>query len=127
MDLVAHVIPFVVPLVLIFVIASSWAVYWMLIRRWTEQRRWLALSDWASANGFKLHGERNAVAPEVLRTLTTPPPRTLVSLHDRDTAAVQVETLVNPNPRKKDEPARWNLLVRKLATPWPTTCLRPPN
>jgi hypothetical protein len=123
----AHVIPPAVPLVLIFVIASSCAVYWMLIRRWTEQRKWLALSDWAAENGFKLHGERNAVAPDVLCTLTTPPPRVLISLHDPDTAAVQVETLTSPNPEKRNESARWNLLVRKLQTPWPTTCLRPPN
>ena len=123
----ANVIPPTVPLVLVFVLAASCAVYWMLIRRWTEQRQWLALSDWAAENGFKLHGERSAVAPEILRTLTTPPPRVLVSLHDPDTAAVQVETLTSPNPQKAGESARWNLLVRKLQSPWPTTLLRPPN
>jgi hypothetical protein len=127
MYLPAQVIPPTVPLVLIVILAASCVVYWMLIRRWTEQRQWLALSDWAAENGFKLHGERNAVAPDVLRTLTTPPPRVLVSLHDPDTIAVQVETLNNPNPEKRNEPARWNLLVRKLQTPWPTTCLRPPS
>ena len=123
----AHIIPPTVPLVLIFVIAASTAVLWMLIRRWTQQHQWLALSDWAAENRFKLHGERNAVAPDVLRTLTTPPPRVLVSLHDPDTAAVQVETLTNPNPEKRNESSRWNLLIRKLQTPWPTTCLRPPS
>ncbi|MGE5610876.1 MAG: hypothetical protein ACM359_16620 [Bacillota bacterium] len=115
-------IPIRVLVSLLAILVASIAIFWFLVRRWTTQQHWLALSDWAEANNFKLHGQQRAVAPEVLNRFTPTLPRVLVSLHDPDTAIVQIET-----PTRTSEPraARWNLLIRKLASSWPTTLLRP--
>jgi len=107
------------------IIAASSGIFWLLVRRWTTQRHWLALQDWADENRFKLHGQDRAVGPAFLRALTQPPPKALVSLNDVDTAIVQIE---GSPPRGKGEQAvRWNLLVRKLERAWPTTGFRPAN
>jgi hypothetical protein len=118
-------------LVPVAILLASGTVYYLLVRRWTTQRRWLALADWAEANKFKLHGEQLAVLPEVLKLLTTPPPRALLSLNDADTALLQIETSLTPSsgPAQstpaEPRPSRWNLLVRKLELAWPMTGLRP--
>ena len=110
---------------LIAIIAASSGIFWLLVRRWTTQRHWVALSDWADLNRFKLHGEDRAVGPEILKSFTQPPPKVLISLHDVDTAIVQIEA--QPPRGKGTQTVRWNLLVRKLTRPWPTTGFRPAN
>src|SRR6185503_20698110 len=86
----------------IAILASSSGIFWLLVRRWTTQRHWLALQDWADENRFKLHGQDRAVGPAFLRALTQPPPKALVSLNDVDTAIVQIE---GSPPRGKGEQA----------------------
>lgn len=108
---------------LALIIGASSGIFWLLIRRWTTQRHWLALQDWADENRFKLHGEKGAVGPEVLRSITQPAPKILVSLNDVDTGIVQIEA---EGPRGSGmTQVRWNLLVRKLERAWPTTGFRP--
>jgi len=105
------------------IIGASSGIFWLLVRRWTTQRHWLALQDWADENRFKLHGEEKAVAPQVLKSITQPAPKVLVSLNDVDTGLLQIEA--SP-PRGGGAAAmRWNLLIRKLERPWPTTGFRP--
>jgi hypothetical protein len=116
-------IPIRVLVSLVAILVASSAIFWFLVRRWTTQQHWLALSDWAEANNFKLHGQHRAVAPDVLKRLTPTLPRVLISLHDPDTAIVQIETYAAL--AGKIRPTRWNLLIRKLASSWPTTLLRP--
>src|SRR5687767_15872380 len=102
---------------LIAIIAASSGIFWLLVRRWTTQRHWLAMQDWADENRFTLHGEKRAVAPEVLKSITQPAPKVLVSLNDVDTGMIQIEA--NP-PRGVNAPAvRWNLLIRKIEKAWP--------
>lgn len=108
---------------LIAIIAASSGIFWLLVRRWTTQRHWVALTDWADENRFKLHGEDRAVGPDILKSLTQPPPKVLVSLNDVDTGIVQIEA--QPPVGKGTQLVRWNLLVRKLARPWATTGFRP--
>jgi hypothetical protein len=108
---------------LLAILVASTAMFWFLVARSTGQRQWLALADWAQANEFKLHGEKNAIFPEALATLLQPPPRVLISLNDPDTALVQIETQRNSDGTW--ESARWNLLVRRIETAWPVTCARP--
>jgi len=108
---------------LILILAGSSVIFWLLMRRWTTQRHWLALQDWADENRFKLHGEKRAVAPEILKSITQPEPRVLVSLNDVDTGIVQIEA---GQPRSDGGTmVRWNLLIRKLERAWPTTGFRP--
>ena len=122
-----------VPVVLLAILGTSGLMFWLLIRRWTEQRHWLALSEWAEANRFALHGEARAMQPSLLLRLGTAggAPRVLLSLHDADTTIVQIEALPQPGQASVQttgspaSAARWNLLVRRLETTWPTTGLRP--
>ncbi|HEX2973958.1 MAG TPA: hypothetical protein VHP11_16620 [Tepidisphaeraceae bacterium] len=116
-------IPIAVLFILLAILIASIAIFWFLVRRWTAQQHWLALSDWAEANNFKLHGESRAIAPDILHRLGPTPPRVLVSLHDPDTAILQIETAPTAPGA---QPPRWNLLIRKLAAhTWPLTILRP--
>jgi len=108
---------------LVAIIAASSGVFWLLVRRWTTQRHWVALQDWADENRFKLHGEDRAVGPEILKSFTQPSPKALVSLNDVDTGLVQIEA--QPPRGKGTSVVRWNLLVRKLERAWPTTGFRP--
>jgi len=107
---------------LAMVLGASSLVFWLLVRRWTTQRQWVALQDWADENRFKLHGEKRAVGPEILKSITQPAPKVLVSLNDVDTGIMQIEA--SP-PRKDGNAVRWNLLIRKLERAWPTTGFRP--
>src|SRR5688500_14510620 len=100
------------------ILAMASGGFWLLVRRWTTQRHWVALQDWADQNRFILHGEKRAVGPEVLKSITQPAPKVLVSLNDVDTGIIQIEA--SP-PRGVNAPAvRWNLLIRKLERKWPT-------
>src|SRR5688572_6288855 len=108
---------------LVVILAMASGVFWLLVRRWTTQRQWLAMQDWADENRFVLHGEKRAVAPEVLKSITQPAPKVLISLNDVDTGLIQIEAAP---PRGTNAPAvRWNLLIRKIEKAWPTTGLRP--
>jgi len=108
---------------LVVIIGASSGIFWLLVRRWTTQRHWVALSDWADENRFKLRGEERAVGPEILKQLTQPAPKILVSVNDVDTGIVQIEA--QPPKGKGTQIVRWNLLVRKLERAWATTGFRP--
>jgi hypothetical protein len=108
---------------LVAIIAASSGIFWLLVRRWTTQRHWVALQDWADENRFKLRGEDRAVGPEILKSFTQPTPKVLVSLNDVDTGIVQIEG--GPPKGKGTQLVRWNLLVRKLERTWATTGFRP--
>jgi hypothetical protein len=108
---------------LVAIIGASSGIFWLLVRRWTTQRHWVALQDWADENRFKLHGEDRAVGPEILKSFTQPAPKVLVSLNDVDTGIVQIEAW--PPKGKRAQVVRWNLLIRKLERAWPTTGFRP--
>src|SRR5712691_9844763 len=78
-------------LALVMIIGASSGIFWLLVRRWTTQRHWVALGDWADENRFTLRGEERAVGPEILKNLTQPTPKVLVSVNDADTGIVQIE------------------------------------
>jgi hypothetical protein len=124
-------IPAAVPAALAVILLASSVMFWLLVRRWTADRAWQGLTEWAQANRFMLRGEKLAVAPEVVRLLSKPEPRILLSLNDADTTLVQIETPLTPAASPEGggpaaaTPARWNLLVRKLESAWPMTGLRP--
>src|SRR5437899_174862 len=41
---------------LVMIIGASAGIFWLLVRRWTTQRHWVALGDWADENRFALRG-----------------------------------------------------------------------
>lgn len=108
---------------LLLVLAASCAVFWLHVQRWTYNRNWVALGDWANRNAFRLYRARRAWVPAPLAELTDPAPTALVSLVGKRTQLLQIDT---PSPAAGDAPPpRWNVLVRELEGFWPTTALRP--
>src|SRR4051812_21840461 len=107
---------------LLAVLLASCAMFWAHVQRWTHNRQWVALGDWANRNGFKLHRTKTASVPEPLSQLTLPPPRALVSLVGKKTVLLQMDT---PAAGAETAPRRWNVLVREIEAIWPVTALRP--
>jgi hypothetical protein len=114
--------PWVIPAVLLPMLAASTFVYWVLVRRWTVGRRWANLSEWAATNEFRLSREHEPPLPDPLAFL--PQPRTLLCLSAEKTIIAQVQTATSPG-QDGSQPAQWNLLLRKLESDWPLTGLRP--
>jgi hypothetical protein len=112
---------------LLLVLIASSAMFWVHVQRWTFNRNWVALGDWATRNGFKLFRASRAQVPLVLAGLTLPPPRALVAMVGRRTQLLQMDTPADAKRPGNGEPQRWNVLVRELEVEWPATALRPGN
>src|SRR2546423_15056859 len=76
---------------LVMIIGASSGIFWLLVRRWTTQRHWVALGGWGDENRVTLRGEERAVGPQILKGLTQPAPKGLVSVNDADTGIVEIE------------------------------------
>ena len=110
------------------VVVSSSVVFWALVRRWTTQRRLVALSDWAGARGFKLSRPGRGSAcpvPAPLEGLKNFPSRGLWRLDRQGTVLAEVATETTPASRNPQRPGRWHVLVRDVGASWPATGLRP--
>jgi hypothetical protein len=111
---------------LLAVLAASAAMFWAHVQRWTYNRHWVALGDWANRNGLRLHRARRARVPAPLDGLTIPPPNALVALASRRTTLLQMDTPAVVDRAGGVRPQqRWNVLVREIAADWPATALRP--
>ena len=111
---------------LLAVLLASSAMFWAHVQRWTYNRHWVALGDWANRNGFKLHRAKRAWVPAPLAELTLPPPNALVSMVGRRTQLLQMDTPADAARGGGDGPApRWNVLVCDVEEYWPATALRP--
>jgi hypothetical protein len=113
---------------LLLVLLASSAVFWIHVQRWSYNRNWVALGDWANRNGFKLHRAKRAWVPAPLAELTLPPPNALVSMVGRRMQLLQMDTPVNDRGGGggAEAPApRWNVLVCDVEEYWPATALRP--
>lgn len=108
---------------LLVVLLASCAMFWAHVQRWTHNRLWVALGDWAGRNGFRLHRAKTATVPEPLGQMTLPPPRALVSLEKKGMVLLQMDT---PGAAGDEgSTRRWNVLVREIEAIWPVTALRP--
>ena len=107
--------------VLVAVLIASSAMFHILIWRWTTQRGWMELSDWALNHRFRLEGRRKARCTQALQLL--PSPDAHVSLSDGITELQRIRTPLGPGART--EPGIWHVLIRRLETEWPPTILRP--
>ena len=111
---------------LLLVLIASSAVFWVHVQRWTYNRNWVALGDWANRNAFRLYRAKRAWVPAPLAELTLPPPNALVSMVGKRTQLLQIDTPANvADGGAEAMPPRWNVLVRELEVDWPATALRP--
>ncbi len=108
---------------LVAVLGTSSLMFWLHARRWTHNRLWVALGDWANRNRFRLRRATKAIVPGPLGGLTLPPPRALVALVGADTVILQLDTPASSDGTKP--PQRWNVLLRRIGSDWPPTALRP--
>lgn len=106
---------------LLLVLGASSVVFWIHVRRWTLNRTFIALRDWAGSAGMKLNRPPAASVPLPLASLTLPPPSALISLAGQRTVLLQMDTPAQAG----GSPQRWNVLVREMEAVWPVTALRP--
>jgi hypothetical protein len=114
-------------LTLLVIVAASSVTFWLLVRRATSHRQWVALGDWARDQRFHFRRVAPDAAPAPLSALQ-PPPTIRLSLAKGPTSLLQFEA-ASPAPAPVNVPRRilWNVLTRELPAEWPATGLRPAN
>jgi hypothetical protein len=106
-------------LTLLAVMTVSVVVFNWQVRRWTTNRGWRALLDFARENGFSLSRQDREPPPPLERL---PASRITISVESKHTKMFQLETLGGD----AIETPRWHVLVREMpAMAWPVTGLRP--
>lgn len=124
---------FVTLFVLLGVLGLSCLTFWLLVRRATSHRTWVALSDWARQRGFRYHpitdrgagGEPPApfssipAARPTVRLWLVSPAAQLLQLHPPD------EPVTGATAGAMQPPRTWHALVRQVESAWPPTALRP--
>jgi hypothetical protein len=106
-------------LTLVAVFIASVLVFYWQVRRWTTNRGWRALLDWARATGFTLSSQPRDVPAPFDRL---PGSRVKTWLKSGHTVVFQLQTTAG----SAVETPRWNVLVRELeAASWTPTGLRP--
>ncbi len=114
-------------LLLGFVLAVSWLVFWLLSERSTSRRQSVAIEDWASEHGYRLQFAPSA-PPRPFDDLASRGIVARICLTHGPTMLLQLE---DPAARpisgrgSASLPPRWNLLVRALSNAWHPTGLRP--
>jgi hypothetical protein len=129
--------PFIL-LTLLAVLGLSAATLWVIVRRATSHRRWVALAEWAREHGFRFTREPEGEAPMPLARLQEPRPVVRLQLSRGPTTLVQFEHGVAapstataalgatvPTITPAAQPAVWNVLVRQIQSAWRPTGLRP--
>lgn len=145
---------FLTLLALAGVLGMSWLTFWLLVRRATSHRTWVALSDWARSRGFRYHplgmregnaGSRGAAdtgpppAPFPFSTLPAARPavRLWLTSATADLLQLQAPDATAPAATTSDgqkagaagatlqPPRTWHALVRQVEATWPPTALRP--
>ena len=130
--------PFVL-LTLLAVLAASSVTLWLIVRRATSHRQWVALSEWARENGFRFSRAATGEPPGPFGQLKDPPPVVRLQLSRGPTTLVQFEHGVAaaapaeaaplitavPTAAPAQKPVVWNVLVREIPSSWPPTGLRP--
>jgi hypothetical protein len=138
---------FLTLLVLMCVLGLSCLTFWLLVRRATSHRTWVALSDWARNRGFRYHpirrggsgggapgagGEPPApfssmpAARPTVRLWLQGKDAQLLQLQPPEAAAVQpVAAPATAGGAAVPSPPTWHALVRQVESPWPPTALRP--
>lgn len=119
----------VILLTLLLVVGASSVTFWLLVRRATSRRQWVALSDWARERRFRFDRIGSAPAPPPFNKLPNTTASVRLSLSKKSTTLVQLEsasaTATSSRAPESGHRILWNLLVREIALDWPPTGLRP--
>lgn len=136
------------------VLGMSCLTFWLLVRRATSHRTWVALSDWARSRGFRYHplGTREgngggrvggdaapSPAPFPFSTLPAARPAVRLWLTGATTELLQLQPPDATPPATSagdgekagaaratlQPPRTWHALVRRVEATWPPTALRP--
>src|SRR4051812_31916265 len=97
-------------LILVLMLGASLAMFLLLVRRWTTQRQWVSLGEWARQREFKFQ-PANAPLPAAIHAIpVTQHPQARLHLCDASATILQLQT----DPLAgRTEPNRWNLVVRR--------------
>jgi len=122
-------------LTLVVVLAASGVTFWLLVRRATSHRQWVALSDWASSRGFRYHPIADGEPPAPFSVMPGKRPSARLWLASRTAELLQmrfgeqsVATAPAPSapaPVIERVPETWHVLIRQVESNWPPTALRP--
>lgn len=82
----------VILLSLLAVLAASGVTFWLLMRRMTSHRQWVALSDWAREHRFKFARSETGEPPPPLTALRGAKPKVRLQLANGPTTLVQLES-----------------------------------
>jgi len=135
---------FFILLTLLVVAGASAATFWVLVRRATSHRQWVALSEWSRETGFRVSRGPSGEPPPpfsqlpnvhpVTRMQLSKGPITLVQLEAQGAAAPVAAAAIASVPHVAAVAAAgtsatvtWNLLIRQLESTWRPTGLRPAN
>jgi hypothetical protein len=116
-------------LTLLVIVAVSSVTFWLLVRRATSHRQWVAFSEWASDNRFRFNRAAPDALPAPFHVLQNSSALARISLSRGATTFLQLEAAgaARPAPAGSDRRVLWNLLVREIPFDWPPTGLRPAN
>src|SRR5687767_1502440 len=116
---------------LIVVVAASSVTFWLLVRRATSHRQWVALSDWARDTRFRFSRAAPTEMPPPLDVLRNVSPTVRLSLSKGPTTLVQLEAegaaTAGAGALTSERRVVWHLLVRQIEAEWRPTGLRPAN
>jgi hypothetical protein len=117
----------IVLLTLFLLLGGSSVTFWLLVRRWTSHRQWVALSEWARETGYRFRKTGNSLPPP-FDTLAGERPRATLYLSRGPSSLLQIEC-AGPAAAVPGQsaPVLRNLLIRQIETSWPPTGLRPSN
>jgi hypothetical protein len=116
------------------VLAASGVTFWLLVRRATSHRQWVALSDWAKSRGFRYHPIADGEPPAPFSVMPGKRPSVRLWLASRTAEVLQmrfgdkpVESAPRstPGPVIERTPETWHVLIRQVESNWPPTALRP--
>jgi hypothetical protein len=107
---------FLTLLVLAGMLGMSCVTFWLLVRRATLNRQWVALSDWARGRGFRNHPIADGTPPAPFSMISTSRPRVRLWLAGRSSQLLQMQGV---------EAGAWHVLIQSIESNWPPTALRP--
>lgn len=121
---------FLTLLVLLGVLVLSSMTFWLLVRRATSHRQWVALSDWGRARRFRYHPISDTEPPEPFTKVpasTRPMPRMWLKSSAVELLALgSTQNDAVPPPVGVAAPVKaWHVLIRHVESNWPPTALRP--
>src|SRR5688500_4754135 len=106
------------------VLGLSCLTFWLLVRRATSHRQWVALSDWARGRGFRYHPIADGEPPAPFSVLPGARPGVRLWLTGKTVQLLQMQLKANASDVGA-APDSLNVVIRQVESNWPPTALRP--